>query len=229
MGSQAPLLLTSGGYYWKPVQTCSLEGLPNPQVLTPSGSNRNTYDVKWSVCILLACFPVHWSFHTDSWSGTRNWAHFTYYTMYLHRNWERYKNGLLINSKLSPVTSPRLGPPSHWSSVWIRIHLHVPPTSLFLWAAPLIFSTEALHWWIKWVWNPFCLSKCPSPLTQCWTLTVTLAGKLFYKANKDKPESICLRLETCNVDTVCDPLWEWLWLTYNKQDILTIWISIFWR
>ena len=31
-----PLLLTSGGHHWKPVQTCSLEDLPPP---TPSGDH----------------------------------------------------------------------------------------------------------------------------------------------------------------------------------------------
>ena len=36
------LLLTSGSYHWRSVQTCSLEELP-PPVLTSGGGHRNTY------------------------------------------------------------------------------------------------------------------------------------------------------------------------------------------
>ena len=41
----APLLLTSGGHHWRPVQTCSLENIPPPliSVLTSSGGHENTY------------------------------------------------------------------------------------------------------------------------------------------------------------------------------------------
>ena len=41
-----PPLLTSGGHHWRPVQTCSLEGIPTPfpsMVLTPCGSHWNMY------------------------------------------------------------------------------------------------------------------------------------------------------------------------------------------
>ena len=37
-----PLLLTTGGHYWRPIQTCTLEDLAL-QVLVPSGGHKNTY------------------------------------------------------------------------------------------------------------------------------------------------------------------------------------------
>ena len=36
-GHTYPLLVTSGGHPWRPVQTCSLQDLPTPLVLTSSG------------------------------------------------------------------------------------------------------------------------------------------------------------------------------------------------
>ena len=46
-----PLLLTSGGDHWRPVQTCSLEDLPS-LVLTSSGSHRSRrYAPYWNAVL----------------------------------------------------------------------------------------------------------------------------------------------------------------------------------
>ena len=38
-----PLLLTSGSHHWRPIQTCSLQDLTPPKVLTSSGGHQNMY------------------------------------------------------------------------------------------------------------------------------------------------------------------------------------------
>ena len=53
-----PLLLTSGGHHWIPVQTCSLED-PPPLLLTSRDGHRNTYG--WQVgcthpTLMLPCY-----------------------------------------------------------------------------------------------------------------------------------------------------------------------------
>ena len=56
-------LLTYGGHYWRPVQTCSLEDLPPPAlVLTSSGGHHNIYSWQAVEYILLECCLVcfHW-------------------------------------------------------------------------------------------------------------------------------------------------------------------------
>ena len=61
-----PLLLTSGGHHWRPVQTCSLEDLPLPQpVLKSSGGHRNMYS--WQMggthpIGMLSCYYLDGSF-----------------------------------------------------------------------------------------------------------------------------------------------------------------------
>ena len=51
------LVVTSGGHYWRPVQTCSLHD-PPPSVPT-SGSYSSTYGLhKRAVHVLLECFLV---------------------------------------------------------------------------------------------------------------------------------------------------------------------------
>ena len=57
MASQTPLLLTSGGQDWRPVQTYSLEDIPS--WLPSSGNWNNRYgQCKRTVSILLECFLV---------------------------------------------------------------------------------------------------------------------------------------------------------------------------
>ena len=53
--SPTPLLLTSGGHHWRPVQTCSPE-IPIPSGVTSGGGHWSTYGFKWAVRILLECF-----------------------------------------------------------------------------------------------------------------------------------------------------------------------------
>ena len=58
-----PLLLTSGGHHWGPVQTHSLEGLPL-LVLTSSDGHQNTYSWQaggtytsyWNVVLFISIF-----------------------------------------------------------------------------------------------------------------------------------------------------------------------------
>ena len=47
-----PLLLTSGGHHWRPVQTCSLKDLP-PPVRTPSGGHRSGWYASYLNAYLL--------------------------------------------------------------------------------------------------------------------------------------------------------------------------------
>ena len=57
-----PLLLTSGGDHWKPVQTCSLEDLPPPPPPHPHQflvvTTKTGTIGKRAVCILLECCLV---------------------------------------------------------------------------------------------------------------------------------------------------------------------------
>ena len=53
-----PLLVTSGGHYWRPVETCSLEDPPKP-ILTSGGDTESCTIAKRAVRILLECFLVY--------------------------------------------------------------------------------------------------------------------------------------------------------------------------
>ena len=57
-----PLLVTSGGDHWRPVQTCSFQGLPIPlpseQHLMVATETETRSVSKQVVCILLECFLV---------------------------------------------------------------------------------------------------------------------------------------------------------------------------
>ena len=51
-----PLLLTSGGYHWRTVQTCSLEDIPPLLALISSGDHQNgRYASYWNAIL----FPVY--------------------------------------------------------------------------------------------------------------------------------------------------------------------------
>ena len=78
----APLLVTSGGHHWRPVQKCSLEDPPLPLlVLTSGGMVTKVRTVgKQAVGILLECFLVCFTvFNRTEFFFSRSQAHVTLY------------------------------------------------------------------------------------------------------------------------------------------------------